>query len=84
MSEKFIAFPQIMGQFYPHLLWNEWLLLTIGLMAGAINACWEGYLVVMVLSAVRPGPLDLTSLGILTWLQFIPFFRVIIEHAITW
>lgn len=41
-------------------LWNEHLLLTIALMAGIINACWSGYLVVMVLYAVVPGPLSLT------------------------
>jgi MFS family permease len=44
-----------------HYLWNQKLLLAIGLMAGVINACWEGYLVVMVLYAVKPGPLGLTS-----------------------
>lgn len=42
-------------------LWNERLLLTIALMAGVINACWSGYLVVMVLYAPAPGPLGLTA-----------------------
>lgn len=42
-------------------LWNERLLLMIALMAGIINACWSGYLVVMVLYAVAPGPLGLTT-----------------------
>ncbi len=42
-------------------LWNERLLLTIALMAGIINACWSGYLVVLVLYAVAPGPLGLTT-----------------------
>ena len=44
-------------------LLNERLLLTIALMGGIINACWSGYLIVMVLYAVAPGPLDLTTLG---------------------
>ena len=44
-------------------LWNERLLLMIALMAGIINACWSGYLVVMVLYAIAPGPLGLTTSG---------------------
>jgi len=42
-------------------LLSERLLLTIALMAGIINACWSGYLLVMVLYAVAPGPLGLTT-----------------------
>lgn len=37
------------------------LILTIGLMAGCINAAWSGYLIVLALYAVKPGPLGLTT-----------------------
>ncbi|GCE08161.1 MFS transporter [Dictyobacter aurantiacus] len=42
-------------------LWHERLLLAIAVMAGIINACWSGYLVVMALYAVAPGPLGLSA-----------------------
>lgn len=44
-----------------HYLKRERVLLAIGLMAGAINACWSGYLVIMALDAVAPGPLGLPT-----------------------
>lgn len=39
---------------------NHLVLLVLGIMSGVINACWEGYLVIMVLYAVAPGPMGLT------------------------
>ena len=43
-------------------LWHTRLILLIGLMAGGINAAWSGYLIVLALYAVRPGPLGLAAL----------------------
>jgi len=43
------------------------MLWVIGLMAAVINACWSGYVAILVLYAVAPGPVGLTpfSYGIL-------------------
>ncbi len=42
-------------------LWNQQILRMISLMAAAINACWGAYLAVLVLYAVKPGPMNLTA-----------------------
>lgn len=41
-------------------LWSHQVLWILGIMAGVINACWGGYLAVLVLYAVAPGPVGLT------------------------
>lgn len=50
-----------------HFLWQQPALRTIGLMAGAINACWEAYITLLVLYMVTPGPgkLSATTYGVL-------------------
>ena len=42
-------------------VWNQQVLRTISLMAATINACWSAYLAVLVLYAVKPGPMNLTA-----------------------
>ncbi len=42
-------------------LWKLPILRAIGLMAGTINACWGGYLAILVLYAVAPGPMKLSA-----------------------
>ena len=42
-------------------LWNQQVLRAISLMAATINACWSAYLAVLVLYAVKPGPMNLTA-----------------------
>lgn len=42
-------------------LWNRQVLRALGWMAGVINACWGGYLAILVLYAVAPGPVGLTA-----------------------
>lgn len=44
-------------------LWNHQVLWMLGVMAGVINACWGGYLAILVLYAVAPGPMGLTATG---------------------
>jgi MFS family permease len=44
-------------------LWKLPVLRTIAIMAAVINACWSGYLAVLVLYAIKPGPVDLTVVG---------------------
>ncbi|MDQ2715139.1 MAG: MFS transporter, partial [Chloroflexota bacterium] len=48
-------------------LGRQRMLWVIGLMAAVINACWSGYVAILVLYAVAPGPVGLTpfSYGIL-------------------
>lgn len=42
-------------------LWHDSLLRSIRLMAAVINACWTAWLSVLVLYAVSPGPMRLSS-----------------------
>jgi MFS family permease len=42
-------------------LWKLPILRAIGLMAGVINACWGGYLAILVLYVVAPGPMKLST-----------------------
>lgn len=42
-------------------LWSHHVLWMLGVMAGIINACWGGYLAILVLYAVAPGPMGLTA-----------------------
>ena len=42
-------------------LWHDSLLRSIALMAAVINACWTAWLSVLVLYAVSPGPMRLSS-----------------------
>lgn len=43
-------------------VWNQQILRAISGMAAVINACWSAYLAVLVLYAVKPGPMNLTAL----------------------
>ncbi len=44
-------------------LWRSRVLQTIAIMAAVINACWSGYLAVLVLYVIKPGPVGLTDIG---------------------
>jgi MFS family permease len=42
-------------------LWREPALRALTLMAATINLCWQAYLTILVLYAVKPGPMDLSE-----------------------